>query len=79
MTEEQALNLLIDYLEGDLPPEKHQAVGRFFEQYPNYMASYKKASQLCRQVCQGSVPEGVGERLLQRLRQETASSSEIDG
>lgn len=74
----QALvELLCDYLEGDLPPEEKKELDRHMMDCPPCLAflnTYRKTAQLCRSLRPQDIPEQVRTRL-ERYLQETSRPS----
>jgi predicted anti-sigma-YlaC factor YlaD len=74
ITCKQALESLVDYLEGSMTPE----VKREIEQHladcgccPGVIESYMKTAKLCHKALKKSAPAGLVQRLMDSLREKT--------
>ncbi len=70
----QALENLLEYLDGHLPPQARQAIEQHLascECCPELLASYQKTSELCQKALKRAMPEGMAQRLMECLRQKT--------
>lgn len=74
---QELVELLCDYLEGDLPKEEQQELDRHMRECPPCMAflnTYKKTSQICRSLRPEDIPQEMRERLEAFLRKGSSRS-----
>jgi anti-sigma factor RsiW len=60
------VDLLCDFLEGDLGPEEGQELERHTEECPPCMAflnTYRKTAEICRNLSPSDIPSDLKERL----------------
>ncbi|MEZ4270249.1 MAG: zf-HC2 domain-containing protein [Myxococcota bacterium] len=68
----QAIDLLVDLLEGNVSPEVREGVLEHMRDCPPcrwFMESYKDTTVLCHEGLKRQLPEGMTQRLLQYLRE----------
>ena len=60
------MDLIVDYLEGDLDDEKRQHLERHFDGCPpcqNYLETYRQTGELCREALKKEMPSELKSRL----------------
>jgi hypothetical protein len=65
------VDLLVDYLEGHLPPEKEKALDEHFMACPpclDFLDQYRAASSLSRRALEMEIPPVLAEKLDEFLR-----------
>ena len=70
---ERVIELLLDYLEGELSPELQAAMDRHWEACPpcvEFARQYKATSALCRSELAREMPAKVRDHVLEFLRDE---------
>lgn len=71
----ECLDLLYDYLDGDLAPEATKELDEHFEDCPpciSFLNTYKSTSELCRETLgKIDIPEAVQARLQVYLKEHT--------
>ena len=73
ITCERAVDLLLDFLEGNLSPEVRKGLVKHFDDCPpcvRFVESYKKTTALCQEALRRQAPAEFGERLMRFLRQQ---------
>lgn len=73
---QELVELLCDYLEGDLPQEEKEELDRHMRECPPCMAflkTYRKTSQICRSLRPEDIPQEMRERLEAFLKKGTRS------
>lgn len=69
----ECLDLLYDYLDGDLDPEASKELDEHFKDCPpciSFLNTYKSTSELCRETLGNiDIPEAVQARLLEYLKE----------
>ncbi len=71
----EALESLLDYVEGGLDPETRVGLEEHLRQCPpcgHVMESYNKTASLCCKALRKDPPEGLVERILASLREKTS-------
>ena len=66
VTCEHSIELLLDYLEGALPPEEMKALDRHFKACPpciDFLRKYRTTPSLCRKALESDVPPEMASRL----------------
>jgi len=67
----RAIDLLVDYIDGSIAPTEREHLLKHFADCPpclEFLESYKRTSQLCKQTLLREAPKEVGERLTTFLR-----------
>lgn len=60
------IDVLVDYLEGQLPPEKEKALDQHFLGCPpclEFMDQYRASSSLCRKALETEMPDALAQML----------------
>jgi anti-sigma factor RsiW len=74
---QECIDLLVDYLEGDLPPERARALDIHLEMCPPCVAfvrTYKGTVDVARELPAQEIPPELTQRLLDFLRREKEGS-----
>ena len=70
----ECLDLLYDYLEGDLDPETKESLEEHFEDCPpciSFLNTYKSTTNICREALnQTEIPQAVRDSLLKVLKEQ---------
>jgi anti-sigma factor RsiW len=69
----ECVDLLVDYLEGDLPPERARALEIHLELCPacvRFLRTYQGTVDVARRLPLGEIPPELTERLIDFLRRE---------
>ncbi len=72
---EYSLGLLLEYLDGTLPPEDQSALDRHFKACPpciDFVRKYRTTPELCRKALASDPPDEVSRRLTSWLREKMA-------
>jgi anti-sigma factor RsiW len=70
---QECIDLLVDYLEGDLPPERGRALDIHLDLCPScvsFVKTYKGTVDVARRLPMDEIPPELTQRLLDFLRQE---------
>ena len=70
---QECIDLLVDYLEGELPPERARALDIHLEMCPPCVAfvkTYKGTVDVCRKLLVEEIPPELTQRLLDFLKRE---------
>lgn len=70
---QECIDLLVDYLEGDLPPERARALDIHLELCPpcvSFVRTYKGTVDVARNLPVDEIPPELTQRLLEFLRRE---------
>lgn len=68
---QKIVDLLLEYLEGDLPDEERAHLERHFADCPpclNFLETYKETGHICRCALEKAMPAPVEEALMAHLR-----------
>lgn len=71
VTCEHALSLLVDYLDGSLPPEEKTALDRHLKGCPpciHFVRKYRTTPHMCKKALETEMPDEMAERLTSFLR-----------
>ena len=75
----ECLDLLYDYLEGDLDSETTKSLEEHFEDCPpciSFLNTYKSTTNICREtLSQTKIPEAVRDSLLKVLKEQKKRNS----
>ncbi len=66
VTCKHSLELLVEYLDGTLPPEEKAALDRHFKACPpciDFVRKYKATPGVCQKALEQDVPKDMGDRL----------------
>jgi len=77
MTCKKAVGMVLDLVEGELPPEDKRALEDHLQRCPpceRLVDTYKKTTELCRRAVVTEIPPEFGERLLSFLRRQALHS-----
>ena len=77
LTCEQVVDLLVDFLEGDVTPETRSALLMHLDHCPpcdDFLKQYRKTSDICREELKASVPSELQARVLAFLRSSSDGS-----
>ncbi len=75
---QEALENLLDFMEGTLSPELRMAIEEHVDSCrvcPTFVDSYRKTTILCQKALQRAAPPEVVDRLLSALRDRTSKSN----
>ncbi|MFU8806213.1 MAG: anti-sigma factor family protein [Bradymonadaceae bacterium] len=68
---QKVIDLLVDYLEGELPKDEREHLEAHFADCPpclNFLETYKETGHICRCAIEKALPEPMKEALLDHLR-----------
>lgn len=78
----EALDMLLEYLEGSLPEDEQERIGAHFDACPpclEFVESYKKTASLCRKSLRKSAPPEITHRVMLYLRKNIQEKPSKDG